>query len=91
MILQAIQLGEGYGFDIMTSTGLPSGTVYPALRRLESGGLVESKWEDGHEAKEEQRPMRNYYRLTDAGVKVLEDAQQRYPLLRKMAGIRSRG
>lgn len=91
LILQAVQLGEGYGFDIMTSTGLPSGTVYPALRRLETSGLVESHWEDGEEAKTEQRPVRNYFRLTAEGLKVLEEAQQRYPLLRKVAGVRARG
>jgi DNA-binding PadR family transcriptional regulator len=90
LILQAIELGQGYGFDIMSSTGLPSGTVYPALGRLESAGLVESEWEAEQEARDEQRPMRNYFRLTPDGKRVLEEAQQRYPLLRKMAGIRSR-
>ena len=36
VILQALENGYQYGFDIMDVTGLPSGTVYPALRRLES-------------------------------------------------------
>ena len=35
LILQTISQGYCYGFDIMDVTGLPSGTVYPALRRLE--------------------------------------------------------
>jgi hypothetical protein len=35
MILQAIEAGFVYGFSIMEMTGLPSGTVYPAMRRLE--------------------------------------------------------
>ena len=35
MILQAIDAGLVYGFSIMEITGLPSGTVYPAMRRLE--------------------------------------------------------
>jgi hypothetical protein len=35
MILQAIDAGLFYGFSIMEMTGLPSGTVYPAMRRLE--------------------------------------------------------
>ena len=35
MILQAISAGYVYGFSIMEVTGLPSGTVYPAMRRLE--------------------------------------------------------
>ena len=45
LILKALSLGYCFGLDIMEATGLPSGTVYPALRRLERYGLVESKWE----------------------------------------------
>ena len=40
VILQALDNGYKYGFDIMDVTGLPSGTVYPALRRLEDNGYV---------------------------------------------------
>ena len=39
MILQAIHSGYVYGFSIMEMTGLPSGTVYPAMRRLERDDL----------------------------------------------------
>ncbi len=35
MILKAIDAGHVYGFGVMEVTGLPSGTVYPAMRRLE--------------------------------------------------------
>ena len=35
MILQAIGIGHIYGYTVMEVTGLASGTVYPALRRLE--------------------------------------------------------
>ena len=45
LFLQVVDHGYRYGFDIMTITGLASGTVYPALRRLEDAGLVVSKWE----------------------------------------------
>jgi hypothetical protein len=40
LILQVIDHGYRYGFDVMTITGLASGTVYPALRRLEDAGKV---------------------------------------------------
>jgi PadR family transcriptional regulator PadR len=50
LILKAISLGYCFGFDVMEATGLPSGTVYPALRRLERDELVESKWEPEEEA-----------------------------------------
>ena len=42
MILQALGAGCVYGLRVMETTGLPSGTVYPALRRLERDGLIRS-------------------------------------------------
>ncbi len=84
MILQAIFAGHVYGFSIMEVTGLPSGTVYPALRRLERDGLIASKWEQQSIADVEQRPPRKYYRVSRAGKATLEAAWKRYPLLERM-------
>ena len=61
VILQTIADGYVYGFDVMDATGLPSGTVYPALRRMEAAGLILSQWEDAVVAQREQRPLRKYY------------------------------
>ena len=77
-ILQALAHGYKYGFDIMDVTGLPSGTVYPALRRLEKAGVVESRWEDEATAHKDQRPARKYYKLTATGNAVLSEAIGRY-------------
>ena len=77
-ILQALAHGYKYGFDIMDVTGLPSGTVYPALRRLEKTGVVESRWEDEATAHKDQRPARKYYKLTGAGKAALSEAIGRY-------------
>lgn len=81
VILQALANGYQYGFDIMDITGLPSGTVYPALRRLELALLVRSKWEKQAIAQEEQRPPRKYYELTKAGHEALAEAVKRYRVL----------
>lgn len=81
VILQALANGYQYGFDIMDITGLPSGTVYPALRRLELALLVRSKWEKQKIAQEEQRPPRKYYELTKAGHEALAEAVKRYRVL----------
>ena len=77
-ILQALAHHYRYGFDVMDVTGLPSGTVYPALRRLEEAGLVVSKWEDEETAQRAQRPARKYYELTDSGRETLSEAVGRY-------------
>jgi PadR family transcriptional regulator len=84
MILQAIATGYIYGYSVMEVTGLPSGTVYPALRRLERDQLIRSQWERQSVADAEQRPPRKYYKLTRAGEKTLEASRQRYPLLAKI-------
>lgn len=84
MILQAIHAGYIYGFSVMEMTGLPSGTVYPALRRLERDDLIRSHWEKQSIADSEQRPARKYYKLTAAGKSTLEASRRRYPLLERL-------
>lgn len=84
LILQAIENGYNYGFDIMTITGLASGTVYPALRRLEEAGFVVSKWERPSVAQQEQRPLRKYYEGTKPGRAALAEARQRFRLLAQL-------
>jgi len=84
MILQAIDAGLIYGFSIMEMTGLPSGTVYPAMRRLERDKLICSRWERQSIADAEQRPPRKYYKLTAAGAEALKASRNRYPLLERM-------
>jgi PadR family transcriptional regulator, regulatory protein PadR len=84
LILQALENGYRYGFDVMTITGLPSGTVYPALRRLEDAGFVASKWEKQSVAVAEQRPARKYYEVTKAGNQALLEARERFRLLAQL-------
>jgi PadR family transcriptional regulator PadR len=84
IILQAIHAGHVYGYSVMEMSGLPSGTVYPALRRLERDGLIRSQWESDAIAGSELRPARKYYKLTRSGKATLEASQQRYPLLTRM-------
>ena len=84
LILQTIRSGYMYGFDIMEATGLPSGTIYPALRRLEKEALVRGDWEDGKIALRQERPPRRYYKLTRLGKDALAGAVERYPLLARL-------
>jgi DNA-binding PadR family transcriptional regulator len=80
-VLQAVATGFQYGFDIIDHTGLPSGTVYPALSRLERDGYVRSSWEDDQHAHREGRPARRYYRITAPGTRALEDSLAYYRTL----------
>ncbi len=81
MVLHALARGHRHGFDVMEETGLTSGTVYPALERLENRGLARSKWEDARLAHEEKRPPRRYFEITEDGKVELIDALERYKAL----------
>jgi DNA-binding PadR family transcriptional regulator len=77
LVLQALDQGHRYGFQVMGATRLPSGTVYPLFRRLEAAGLVSSTWEEEEEAHADGRPPRRYYRLTSEGSTALDEARVR--------------
>ena len=85
LILQTVAAGQIYGYTIMEATGLPSGTVYPALRRLERDALIRSQWERQAVANAALRPARKYYKLTRQGEAALEASLKRYPLLARIA------
>ncbi|HIF07388.1 MAG TPA: hypothetical protein EYQ64_10685, partial [Gemmatimonadetes bacterium] len=58
LVLKSVAAGYRYGFDVMEACDLPSGTAYPALRRLEKAGLLKSRWEKAGVAHAEGRPRR---------------------------------
>jgi len=61
------------GADLMSATGLSSGTLYPILIRFEKAGLLESRWES-ERPETLGRPRRRFYRMTQAGAQVAHDA-----------------
>lgn len=68
---------EYYGRQLCAETGLPGGTIYPIMARLERLGWVVSSWEDPVRHITEGRPPRRYYRLTDEGAEQARDALAR--------------
>jgi PadR family transcriptional regulator, regulatory protein PadR len=89
-ILQAVSSGYLYGFDIIDITGLPGGTVYPALRRLQEAGYLKAEWEKPSIAQSEPRPQRKYYELTRDGQEILAEALKRYRLLEQTLSSKHR-
>jgi len=71
---------EHYGYSLreeLAERGLevPEGTLYPLLRRLETQGLLESRWQLG-----EGRPRR-YYKTAESGRKTLEELSKEWSSL----------
>jgi DNA-binding PadR family transcriptional regulator len=58
---------EWYGLQMIEATGLPAGTIYPIIARLERHGWLESWWEDPADHEAQGRPRRRYYRFTSGG------------------------
>jgi DNA-binding PadR family transcriptional regulator len=73
LLLAALEDGPRHGYAVMEAlrqaTGgrldLPTGTIYPALRRLEEHGLIAGSWSVVAGRR------RRDYRLTPAGVRAL--------------------
>jgi PadR family transcriptional regulator, regulatory protein PadR len=74
--------GDHFGWAICRKTGLPSGTVYPILLRLERAGWIVSQWQEDYEPEKEGRPRRRYYRLSAVGA-----ARARAALSEARAGL----
>lgn len=60
-VMEALRAGSGGHFD------LPTGTVYPALHRLERAGLISGTWDQAGGRK------RRVYQLTPAGQRTLDN------------------
>jgi PadR family transcriptional regulator PadR len=74
-----------YGLELCTETGLPSGTIYPIMARLEAIGWVVSDWEDPDAHIAEGRPRRRYYQFTREGAECAAEAMQAIQRTRKNA------
>ena len=55
---------DRYGYELIKSTGLASGTLYPILMRLHDRGLLTAMWRPSPEP---GKPPRHAYRLTKTG------------------------
>jgi DNA-binding PadR family transcriptional regulator len=75
--------GEHYGLEVSRSSGLPTGSIYPILTRLETAGWVISAWEEIDES-EAGRRRRRYYQLTTYGSRKAQDAV--HNVLSELAG-----
>ncbi|WP_028060775.1 PadR family transcriptional regulator [Candidatus Solirubrobacter pratensis] len=80
LLLAVLAGAPGHGYELGRrlaqrsggELGVPEGSLYPALHRLERGGLVESSWGSGDGRR------RRIYRLTPAGRRAVEASRQEW-------------
>jgi PadR family transcriptional regulator, regulatory protein PadR len=76
ILLQLLNERDMYGYELVkeleqrSDNGLSvkEGTLYPALHKLEKQEYIECYWQE-----QEKGPARKYYRITKAGVEVLNE------------------
>lgn len=72
-VLHAIESGESYGYKIISDLQgiieISESTLYPILKRLESGGYVTTR------TAEHSGRLRRYYKITTLGRKKLVDGR----------------
>lgn len=90
ILLSIIATKDMYGYEMVQvlkqssdeAYSMSEGTLYPALKRLEMQGAIESYWQE----QENNRP-RKYYHITEDGQKALQsklrDWQQIHALISK--------
>jgi transcriptional regulator len=91
LIMKTLQWGPAHGYAIVqalrTQSGdalqVETGSLYPALHRLERQGWVRSEWKQS-----ESNQRARYYRITAAGKKQLaEDLSRWEQMVEIMGGI----
>jgi PadR family transcriptional regulator, regulatory protein PadR len=81
LVLSVLRQGDAHGFEILKrleqagsgSLKLREGSLYPALYRLESAGMIRGAWEAGETGR--RGPRRRIYSLTKKGQRRLEEAR----------------
>jgi PadR family transcriptional regulator len=71
---------EHYGYTLKRALGeqgltVDEGTLYPLLRRLESQGLLASEW------RESDKRQKRFYRLSEAGARILSQLSEEWTRL----------
>lgn len=88
IILSIINIQDCYGYEIAKSVRehsnsafeLKEGTLYIALKRLESNGYIRSYWDDG----ESKGGRRKYYTITENGQAFFQVKKDEWAFMKKM-------
>jgi PadR family transcriptional regulator len=86
LLLAALEAGPRHGYAVMEALragsggriDLPTGTIYPALRRLEQAGLIRGRWGTASGRR------RRTYELTAAGTRALSGEREGW---REFSGV----
>lgn len=85
MVLAVVKREDTYGYkitqDIKVAAQVSESTLYPVLRRLQKNGSLETY------DKEYQGRNRRYYRVTETGVKLLNELREEWLIHKKIVDL----
>ncbi len=69
--LSVVSRGDCYGYELVNRISkcmeITEGTIYPLMKRLKDGGLI-----DSYIVESQEGPPRKYYKITDLGSEELD-------------------
>jgi PadR family transcriptional regulator len=88
LLLAVLAEAPGHGYELSQrltrrsggELAVHEGSLYPALHRLEGGGLVESSWSVG------EGRRRRIYRLTSAGRRAVKESRREWRVFSAAVG-----
>ncbi|AIM17188.1 PadR family transcriptional regulator [Bacillus sp. X1(2014)] len=94
LLLSLVNKRDMYGYEIVKTLkensnelyNMSEGTLYPALKRLENKGWLESYWGNS-----ESGGRRKYYRITQDGKKELDKKLKEWNLISNLIKVCSEG
>lgn len=98
LLLQLLAERDMYGYELVKELekrsgngfSVKEGTLYPALHKLEKQEYIECYWQE-----QEKGPARKYYRITEAGLEMLEEKTQEWndfvKMMNKVMGRNTNG
>jgi len=98
LLLQLLAEKDMYGYELVkvlenrsgNEFSVKEGTLYPALHKLEKQDYIECYWQE-----QEKGPARKYYRITQAGIEMLEEKTQEWndfvSVINKVLGRKKHG
>ena len=82
IILSILNEKDCYGYEIAKTVKAKEGTMYLALKRMESKGFIESYWSQ----EESAGGRRKYYKMTDLGKETYQTKKKEWFFIKEVMG-----
>lgn len=88
VVLRELKREQHYGYSLIAALSkvlqaeMAEGTIYPLLSRLQRDGMIDAYWQI-----QPSGPARKYYRITEAGMRLLSAMQAHWDHVNQRLGV----